>query len=63
MAAFCFDAALGVKVIHSNERVAETIWWHPYFYKMGKISFNRLGALSAFGACHFYILRDCLTVR
>ena len=37
MAAFCFDAALGVKVIHSNERVAETICWHPYFYKMGKI--------------------------
>jgi hypothetical protein len=30
---------------------------------MGKIMFDRLGALSAFGACHFYILRDCLTVR
>ena len=49
MAAFCFDAVLGVKVIHSNERVAETIWWHRYFHKMGKILFNRLGALSAFG--------------
>jgi hypothetical protein len=33
--ATCFDAVLSVKVTHSNKHVAETIWRHHYFYKMG----------------------------
>jgi hypothetical protein len=62
MAALRFNAMPGVKVIHSNSRISETVWGLGNFYKVRL--FNRLRALSALrtGRSNPAIRRDQIAI-